>query len=999
MKRNSKTYAKISFFILGVASTVWFLIRVIPKPSRASYPCMKAAAPIMSTFIVYLLSLAGGAVFIRKGLRMLYRLRFLLSAFFLILGLSFIFFTSTLFPDRSYSGTVGSLPEDFLANIPYGSGTGIYPGRVVWAWNPDATDENCTNTRNDPERGEDGYFLEKNNNREVISRMLDDMVIKLTGTPKVSMAWDSLFTDLNRRKGIGPVTYQEGQKIFIKMNQGGGSWLTDASSDGDLSFLDASWAQQYYGMAETSPVVVIELLDQLVNGYGIPEENIYVGDPLAHIYKHNYDLMHDAFPDVKYVDKDINHADIGRTILTPSEDPVIFYSDKGSVMPDAVSDRLYAEMENADYLINVAALKAHAMAGVSLTTKNHFGSHTRDGAIHLHPGLIAVVDDTPIRTEYGMYRVHTDIMGHKNLGGNTVLFVVDGLWGGPEAKEKPVKWDLPPFIGDWPSSIFASQDQVALESVCFDFLRSEFTDPEGAGKARPWMGGVDDYLHQAADSQFWPEGITYDPEDDGIPIGSLGTHEHWNNSIDKAYSRNLGFDSGIELLSIDKTYQKDTILAGEARIIPVIDGSHGDRCWLKSEWHYIDNTWIPWGIKMDSTDFYGRYHICWSGTENLLYFYVEINDDHFVDGYEFPGDNLHDYDMIELYLDEDNSGGFHAFDDDINSDINAENAFTYHFAVDAPLDGETVSDFLAGDIHGLQWGDHMVDYTNHIDEFVMKKEGNTCTYEFSVKVYGDNYQHSDPQSSRVSLTEGKTLGCSLAYSDADVSGLGREQYFGSVWVPEAAKDDHWIDADYFGLIRLLAPGNDQNQAVEVSGTIPDYKISQRETETVIHENLNELFFDPDGDPLDYSVYYENEQLEFRIINNELRVWAGIGYEGETVVELVATDGEFEAGIEFLVFAESTGIIDSIEIASGIICYPNPFNDNLYLEFNTGNEFQIPAAVAIYNLHGQLIYSETFDVPSGSEATKLINLAGCIVGLYVLELEFDGITYSRIVSRN
>ena len=91
-----------------------------------------------------------------------------------------------------------------------------------------------------------------------------------------------------------------------------------------------------------------------------------------------------------------------------------------------------------------------------------------------------------------MYRVLTDIMGHERLGGNTVLFIVEGLWGGPEAVSKPVKWNMAPFNGDWPSSILAAQDAVALESVCFDLLKTEFKDPERTCKGssvvrRQWM--------------------------------------------------------------------------------------------------------------------------------------------------------------------------------------------------------------------------------------------------------------------------------------------------------------------------------------------------------------------------------------------------------------------------------------------------------------------------------------------------------------------------------
>ena len=66
------------------------------------------------------------------------------------------------------------------------------------------------------------------------------------------------------------------------------------------------------------------------------------------------------------------------------------------------------------------------------------------------------------------------------------------------------------------------------------------------------MDGVDDYLHQAADSSNWPAGITYDPDSTGVHVYSLGVHEHWNNATDKKYSRNLGTGTGIELIDIEQ---------------------------------------------------------------------------------------------------------------------------------------------------------------------------------------------------------------------------------------------------------------------------------------------------------------------------------------------------------------------------------------------------------------------------------------------------------------
>jgi|GEM_PF-5433060 len=101
-------------------------------------------------------------------------------------------------------------------------------------------------------------------------------------------------------------------------------------------------------------------------------------------------------------------------------------------MLNAVTDMIYKEMETADYMINIANLKAHVRAGITLCAKNHFGSHSRDGALHLHPSLVSPTDQesNPINNQYKQYRVFVDIMGSKYLGGNTILFIVDGIYGG-----------------------------------------------------------------------------------------------------------------------------------------------------------------------------------------------------------------------------------------------------------------------------------------------------------------------------------------------------------------------------------------------------------------------------------------------------------------------------------------------------------------------------------------------------------------------------------------
>jgi hypothetical protein len=301
------------------------------------------------------------------------------------------------------------------------------------------------------------------------------------------------------------------------------------------------------------------MLRELVNVAGIRQSDISIGDPIAHIFGHNYSIWHAEFPDVVYVDRFSEM--FGRTLIKQTEKSLVFYSDKRQ------SDKLYDIIENADYMINVASLKPHGSAGISLGAKNHFGSQGRPSASHLHYSLIAPLWEesprevgNPSNGGYKRYRVLVDLIGSRYLGQNTMLCIVDGLFGGGADETRgPVKYFMPPFNGDWSNSIFISQDQVALESVCFDFLRTEWDGKNKHDKANnifeqgPNLFGVDDYLHQAADSKNWPDGIIYDPDNSGKQLPSLGVHEHWNNPARKQYSGNLGLPNGITLISIPDT--------------------------------------------------------------------------------------------------------------------------------------------------------------------------------------------------------------------------------------------------------------------------------------------------------------------------------------------------------------------------------------------------------------------------------------------------------------
>jgi hypothetical protein len=540
--RKPGFFTFIPFAIVGIASLIWFLARVIPKPGRATYPCMKVAMPLAYSFIAYIVTMTASVLFFKKAVVHFRRNRYTYAFFLLATGI--VVSTVTLVMQSAPSAAVcrsssqnGLFTDPLGPNVPIGTPKGIHPGRVVWLYNPDATNENCTNSNHS-----DAYWLDKNCNQVVVDQMFSDGIKSLAGKETHAEAWEAIFRYFNVNHGKGDTGYVAGETIFIKINAV--TAYSGAEPDGEMP----SYAPIEY---DTSPQAIMALLRQLVNEAGIPQENIYIGDPIADIWNTLYDKWHAEFPNIKYVSK---RNIPGRTKITASSETGIYYSDKGTVMTQVTTHNFFKEMMDADYLINVPTMKGHRWGGVTLFAKNHFGSNTTSGSWQLHKGLMNPDNEVPLRTEYKSYRVFVDLMACKYLGGKTLLYFMDALWSTSHEHQKPQKYQSAPFNNDWSSSLIFSLDPVAVESVCLDILQKEFTEEDLSTNPPRYAfvqwEGVDDYLHQAASPEWWPEGITYDPDNSGTPIGSLGVHEHWNNTTDMKYSRDLGTGEGIELIKI-----------------------------------------------------------------------------------------------------------------------------------------------------------------------------------------------------------------------------------------------------------------------------------------------------------------------------------------------------------------------------------------------------------------------------------------------------------------
>jgi hypothetical protein len=543
---------------MGLVSLVWFLVRVIPKPSRAAYPCQRAAFPLASSFVVWVAALAGSAFAWRKSLRRDARVwqACLWGAAALALGALAVTSLPTL---RSWAGNP---PHGVL-----GVAKGIFPGRVVWVHAPTATSwEGYTS----PEH----WFETNHTDLAVVEEMMSKAVRSVGGGNSDVAAWDAIFKYFNLNHGRGDRGYQAGEKIAIKINlttcnARTGTTNVDiyATYEKVNAFRDGHWLNTI----DNSPQMVLSLLRHLVYAAGVNQTNIYLGDPTANFPKYLWDKLHPEFPEVHYFDSFGGQGRLRTELATNA--PFNWSANAAGKLQDYIP----VPLAQADYLINFTVLKGHS-TGVTVCGKNWYGALVRcpDGyyrdAFGTNQGGKTNFTDlhksTPLASPQGTpglgrYRAIVDLMGHPALGGKTLLCLVDGLFGGYFADAHPYKWNKPPFNTNWPSSLFVSQDPVAIDSVCYDFLLNEWPNIVNNGSTNAGtalQGGAEDYLHEAAQANNPASGTFYDPAGTGIRLASLGVHEHWNNATNKQYSRNLGAGQGIELVALTAT-RPDPMLA------------------------------------------------------------------------------------------------------------------------------------------------------------------------------------------------------------------------------------------------------------------------------------------------------------------------------------------------------------------------------------------------------------------------------------------------------
>jgi uncharacterized protein (DUF362 family) len=358
-----------------------------------------------------------------------------------------------------------------LAANPAGTPKGIFPGRVAWVYNPNAA--KWTGTGN--------YWDAAVNPQAEYNKSFTAGIVALSGGKNDTDSWDKIFHWFNETHGRANTGYKAGDMVAIKINQN--------NSDAP--------AADHGNAMNTNPQTCVAIVTSLVNA-GVPQADIWIGDPSRAVTDNIFKPIHKAFPDVKVVDYFGND---GR-VTTKSVDGVFPNSDVKNAESTCFHD--------ARYIINQPLLKGHVGTIITFGSKNFYGINGivpkwQDNG-NKHPGPNAL----------------TAYMTNPNFGGKVVLWVMDAMYPSQELDGAPYNGvKIAPFNGKQMSSFIMSLDGCAEECVSYDFWSAV------SGRT----GGIE-YLTNAANA-------------------GAGVSDHWNNPEDKKYAKNLDPKAnGIELVTV-----------------------------------------------------------------------------------------------------------------------------------------------------------------------------------------------------------------------------------------------------------------------------------------------------------------------------------------------------------------------------------------------------------------------------------------------------------------
>jgi len=405
-------------------------------------------------------------------------------------------------------------------NSPVGTPRGFKPGMVAWSWDPTVTSWDGTSS---------SYWWDSSNlDQTKVDIMFDSGIKQISGDLDLEVGWRNLFTYINNKVYDVDKGYTKGEKIAIKVN---------------LNNDYRSYKFEKPGSSQVSPQLLKTLIRNLVSYAKVEQKDISLYDASRLFGRQFHDPpegLGGDYPNLNFVDNDggVEYA----TKVVRDLNSSLTFSNHALIGWD--NTQLPIVATKARYMIVVNAFRSHVLAGITLSGKNFYGSIYQNSVNceaffengHWCPwNLHGVVYRYH---QMGSYSPLVDLLGHPDLGGKAVLYIHDALYSGyTQESRPPIKYKMYPFNNEYMSSIFVSQDPIAIDSVGFDFMRNEPELPHAR------EGCIANYLKEGALANAPPSGIEYKPG--GKLLNSLGVYEHWDNDIKMEYTGN---GTGIELV-------------------------------------------------------------------------------------------------------------------------------------------------------------------------------------------------------------------------------------------------------------------------------------------------------------------------------------------------------------------------------------------------------------------------------------------------------------------
>ena len=119
----------------------------------------------------------------RKARQNFFQARYIAAFSFILVALTgYGYIAYHMVVRTSYSAGLATSGPDDGPNQPFGKAQGVNPGRVVWIWNPEATNENCTTVF----ETKDWYWKPENTNGKVVGSMFRKALFRLTDKATVA---------------------------------------------------------------------------------------------------------------------------------------------------------------------------------------------------------------------------------------------------------------------------------------------------------------------------------------------------------------------------------------------------------------------------------------------------------------------------------------------------------------------------------------------------------------------------------------------------------------------------------------------------------------------------------------------------------------------------------------------------------------------------------------------------------------------------------------------